>query len=128
MNLESGIIEIGGVIFSPGYTFDDFKKTPFFENQDGVRTIRLKGTASFYDNNCIIRLFFRNNMLYLISIICIDLEISFSEEPKRKDYHDNILKKIGLDSESYYEWGNIKSVYDPKGNVSSINVIYNVGM
>ena len=55
MDLKSGLIEINGEIFTPGYTFENFQKSTFFD------------------------------------------------------------------------WGNIKSVYDPKGNVSSINIIYNAG-
>ena len=72
--------------------------------------------------------FFRNKVLHMISIICVDVEIPFSEEIKHKNIHDNILKNNGLAPESFFDWGNIKSVYDPKGNVCSINIIYNAGM
>lgn len=85
----------------------------------------MKGTIKLLENNYIASLFFRNNVLYMLSFICIDVEFQFEEEIKRKQFHDSILKKNGLDTESYFEWGNIKSVYDPKGNVSSINIIYN---
>lgn len=44
MDLKYGIIEINGEIFTPGYTFDDFKKSSFFEGQDGVKIIRLNKT------------------------------------------------------------------------------------
>ena len=54
----------------------------------------------------------------------------FIEDVKEnvKNIHDNILKNNGLAPESFFDWGNIKSVYDPKGNVCSINIIYNAGM
>lgn len=125
MNLKSGIIEINGETFSPGYTFEDFKNSSLYDGQDGVRIIRLKGIVKLLENNYIVSLFFRNNVLYMLSLICTDIEFQFSEEVKRKQFHDSILEKNGLDTESYFEWGNIKSVYDPKGNVSSINIIYN---
>jgi hypothetical protein len=128
MNLKSGIIEINGEEFCPGYTFEEFKKSIFFDGQDGVKIIRINDAARIKDNNYIVSLFFRNKILYMISMICIDVEFSFSEEFKRKWFHDEILKKSGLSVESFFEWGNIKSIYDPKGNVSSINIIYNVGM
>ncbi len=128
MNLKSGIIEINGEIFSPGYTFEDFKSSCFYDGQDGVRIIRLKETVQIIENNYAASLFFRNGILYMLSIICTDVEFQFSEEIKRKQLHDSILKKNGLDTESFFEWGNIKSIYDPKGNVSSINIIYNAGM
>ena len=125
MRLKSGIIEINGETFSPGYTFEEFKNSSLYDGQDGVRIIRLKGTIKLLENNYIASLFFRNNVLYMLSFICIDVEFQFEEEIKCKQFHDSILKKNGLDTESYFEWGNIKSVYDPKGNVSSINIIYN---
>lgn len=128
MNLKYGIIEINGEIFYPGYTFDDFQKSVFFEGQDGVRVIKIKDIVSINDNNFIVSLFFRNKVLYMISIICVDINLPFSEEIKRKQFHDEFLAKNRLNSENFFYWGNIKSVYDSKGNVSSINIIYNAGV
>ena len=128
MNLKSGIIEINGETLSPGYTFEDFINSSFYDGQDGLRIIRLKGIVKLLENNYIVSLFFRNNVLYMLSLICTDVELQFSEEVKRKQFHDSIIEKNGLDTEYYFEWGNIKSIYDPKGNVSSINIIYNAGI
>lgn len=127
MDLKSGIIDINGEIFSPGYTFDEFKNSSLYSGQNSLRFIRLKGIVKLLENNYIISLLFQNNALYMISLTCIDIELQFSEEIKRKRFHDSILEENGLDTESYFEWGNIKSVYDPKGNVSSINIAYNTG-
>ncbi len=76
-------------------------------------------------NIFIVSLFFRNNFLYMISLVCIDKEISFNEEPERKKLHDEILEKYGLKFPAVFDWGSVESDYDPKGNVSSINIIYN---
>ena len=127
MDLKSGLIEINGEIFTPGYTFEDFQKSTFFEGQDGVRIIRLNKTVQISGNNFIISLFFRNKILYMISMVCVDINPSFSEEIKRKQFPDEILAKNGLSPETFFDWGNIKSIYDSKGNVSSINIIYNAG-
>lgn len=127
MNFKSGIIEINGEIIAPGYTFKDFQKTEFYNGQDGIRIIRINDTVKIDENKFVVNLFFRNKILYMISMICTDEEIPFSEEIKRKQIHDEILRNNGLNSESFFDWGNIKSVYDPKGNVSSINIIYNAG-
>lgn len=127
MDLKSGIIDINGEILSPGYNFEDFKNSSLYSGQDSLRFIRLKGIVKLLENNYIISLLFQNNALYMISLTCIDIELQFSEEIKRKRFHDSILEENGLDTESYFEWGNIKSVYDPKGNVSSINIAYNTG-
>ena len=127
MDLKSGIIEINGEIFTPGYTFEDFQKSTFFKGQDGVKIIRLNEPVQIGGNNFIISLFFRNKILYMLSMMCVDIDISFSEEIKRKQLHDEILAKNGLSPETFFDWGNIKSIYDSKGNVSSINIIYNAG-
>ena len=121
IDLKTGIIEINGEIIMPGYAFED-------KGQDGIRIIRINDTVQIGKNKFIASFFFRNKVLYMISIICVDVEIPFSEEIKRKNIHDNILKNNGLAPESFFDWGNIKSVYDPKGNVCSINIIYNAGM
>ena len=39
MDLKSGLIEINGEIFTPGYTFENFQKSTFFEGQDGVLSL-----------------------------------------------------------------------------------------
>lgn len=39
MDLKNGVLTVNGEIFSSGYTFEDFKKSIFFDNQDGVRII-----------------------------------------------------------------------------------------
>ena len=113
IDLKTGIIEINGEIIMPGYTFEDFRNTKFYKGQDGIRIIRINDTAQIGENKF---------------IASFDVEIPFSEEIKRKNIHDNILKNNGLAPESFFDWGNIKSVYDPKGNVCSINIIYNAGM
>ena len=128
MDLKTGIIEINGEIIMSGYTFEDFRNTKFYKGQDGIRIIRINDTVQIGKNKFIASFFFRNKVLYMISIICVDVEIPFSEEINRKNIHDNILKNNGLAPESFFDRGNIKSVYDPKGNVCSINIIYNAGM
>lgn len=80
------------------------------------------------ENDFIASLFFRKKVLYMISMICVDVDFPFSDEIKRKQFHDEFLLKNGLNNESYFDWGSIKSVYDSKGNVSSINIVYNAGM
>ncbi len=127
MDLKSGIIKINGEIFAPGYTFEDFQRSTIFEGQDAVRIIRLNDTVKIGGNNFITSLFFRNKILYMLSMMSVDIDIPFSEEIKRKQLHDEILAKNGLSPETFFDWGNIKSIYDSKGNVSSINIIYNAG-
>ena len=60
MNLKYGIIEINGEIFYPGYTFDDFQKSVFFEGQDGVRVIKIKDIVSINE-----KLMVRQRLLHM---------------------------------------------------------------
>lgn len=80
MDLKSGLIEINGEIFTPGYTFENFQKSTFFEGQDGVRIIRLNKTVQISGNNFITSLFFRNKILYMISMVCVDINHSFRKK------------------------------------------------
>ncbi len=124
MSLRSGTIEIRGEVISPGYIFEDFQNSVFYEGQDGVMVIQINDAMQIEGNHYLISFFFRNKVLHLLSLVCIDIDIPFSEELKRKQFHDEILKTKGLDPESAFAWGKIESAYDPKGNVSSINIIY----
>ena len=51
-------------------------------------------------------------------------EYSEKNEKERKLLHDEILHKLGIDSNSRYVWGKILSEYDARSNLSSINIIY----
>lgn len=96
MDLKSGLIEINGEIFTPGYTFENFQKSTFFEGQDGVRIIRLNKTVQISGNNFTSSLFFRNKILYMISMVCVDINPSFSwKKLNCKQFHDAILAKNG---------------------------------
>ncbi len=126
-DLKKGIIEINGEVFKPGYTFEEFKKSVFYKGQDGKLFIHLDNEFHIGENKFYGSLVFNNNVLYLISLCCDDIEISESEELKRKEIHDNILKKYGLEPETVFDWGKIKSNYDSKGNSCDILIVYNAG-
>lgn len=58
----------------------------------------------------------------MLSLIWCDEEYSEKGEPKRKDLHDAILQELGVFENSNFEWGESKSIYDARSNISSINV------
>ena len=44
MNISNGIIKIDNeLVVKPNFTFEQFKKTKFYNNQDGIRIIYLDG-------------------------------------------------------------------------------------
>ncbi len=126
-DLKKGIIEINGEVFKPGYTFEEFQKSAFYKGQDGNLLIDIEDEFQIGDNRFLADLVFNNNVLYLISLCCIDIELSWDEELERKKIHDDILKKHGLEPETVFDWGKIKSHFDPKGYCCDILIVYNAG-
>ena len=58
----------------------------------------------------------------MIELHCAD-DITLTSEEMIK-VHNKILKEYGLSKENQFEWGNIKSLYDRRSDVSSIAIIY----
>ena len=125
MDISKGIVEIDNeLVVKPNFTFEQFKETKYYTNQDGIRIIYLDGPQIIKNRKYIVSLFFRDGKIYMLSLICCDEEYSEKDESKRKDLHDVILKELGVLENSNFEWGEIKSIYDARSNISSINTIY----
>ena len=123
MNWKDGKFIIDGEEFYPGYTFEDFKKTHFYNNQDGIRIIKLENMVYIEEHQYIVNLMFENFNLYMIQLYCVD-DITLTSE-ERIEVNNKILEGYGLSEENQFEWGSIKSSYDPRSDVSSIVIIYN---
>lgn len=108
----------------PDFSFEQFKRTKFYKNQDGVRIIYLDGQQIIDNRKYLVSLFFRNGRIYMISLMCCDKEFSEKDEAKRKILHDEVLNGLGIKEQKEYSWGKISSDYDARGNVSSINIMY----
>ena len=91
----------------PGFSFEQFKNTKFYDNQDGVRIIYLNEHQIINGRNYIVSLFFRDRKIYMVSLICCDKEFSEQDEKKRKELHDTILSELGLNYHMKYNWGEI---------------------
>lgn len=112
------------LIVGPKYSFEQFKKTKFYDNQDGIRIIVLNKEQVIDGRNYLISLFFREGIIYIVSLFCCDINFTEKDEPQRKKYHDMILKSYGLDTHNEYSWGKVYSEYDARGNVSDICILY----
>lgn len=126
MNFDNGEIIINKEKIFRGYTFEMFKKNPFFDGQDESKIIYLKDKYLIDSNKYLVSFLFENNYLQIISLLCVDIDIPFEEEVKRKELHDGILHKLGLEEYAVFDWGEIESTYDPKGNVSHIHIMYKI--
>ncbi len=120
-----GLISISDKLtIYPDFSFEQFKHTKFYNNQDGIKIIYLDEEQIIDDRKYIVSLFFRNRKIYMVSLICCDQEFSENDEKKRKILHDNILNELGIRSKERYAWGKISSDYDYRSNLSSINITY----
>ena len=125
LDINNGVIEISDELtIFPDYSFEQFKNTRFYNNQDGVRIFYLDEQQIIDSRKYIVSLFFRNGKIYMVSLICCDKEFSVRIQDKRKLLHDNILKELGINQQMEYSWGKISSDYDARGNVSSIDIEY----
>lgn len=124
-DIRDGFISISDKLtIYPGFSFEQFKHTKFYKNQDGIKMIYLDGQQIIEDRKYIVSLFFRNGTIYMVSLICCEKEFSENDEKKRKILHDDILNGFGIRSQERYSWGKISSDYDTRSNVSSINIVY----
>lgn len=125
LDISNGLFKISDELtIYPGFSFEQFKHTRFFKNQDGLRIIYLDEQQIIDNRKYIISLFFRNGKIYMVSLICCDKEFSEKDEDKRKIFHDEILYELGINHKMEYSWGKISSNYDVRGNVSSIDILY----
>lgn len=125
IDIKSGILKIGeDLVFSPKFTYRDFMKTPYFNGQDSKRVIYLEDRKTIDDKSYLISFFFRNEQLYMVSLINCDEDISPRDELMRKKLHDNILQKYGIENGKEYVWGRVESNYDARSNESSIDIFY----
>lgn len=125
MDFQNGIINLAeDLCIGPDYSFDDFKKTPYYNQQDGIRVIYLEGEKVIDGINYAVSLMFMCEKIYLISLLCCNEIFTHETERERKKLHDEILKKYGITNRKEFTWGTVSSDYEPKGNISSIHIVY----
>ncbi len=123
-DFDKGIFSLAeDLVITSGYSFEQFRDTKYYGNQNPERVFWLKDEFEFHDHVFAASLFFRNEIIYMLSLLCCDKTFSMEEEEKRKDYHDEILRLWAI-TQSEYPWGNVDSAYDPKSNISSIDIIF----
>lgn len=125
LDISKGFFKISDELtIFPGFSFEQFKHTRFYKNQDGLRIIYLDEQQIIDNRKYIVSLFFRNGKIYMVSLICCDKEFSEKDEDKRKILHDDIFNELGINQQMEYSWGEISSDYDARSNVSSIDIMY----
>ncbi|HFK1053048.1 TPA: hypothetical protein ACGXKV_002919 [Listeria monocytogenes] len=127
LNTVNGELKINDeLIVHPEYQFDEFKNTEYYDGQDGIKIIYLEKIQKIDTYHYFVNLFFKEKQLYSVSLINCDQNISESNEVDRKTIHDKILSENGIQNNVSYNWGKIISEYDPRSNISSIDIFYNI--
>ena len=125
LDISNGVLEVSDeLVLSPGFSFEQFKRTRFYKNQDGVKIIYLDEQQIIDNRRFFVNLFFRNKKIYIVSLVFCDKEFPEEDEPKRKILHDEILNELGVNQQVNYSWGKITSSYDARSNLSCINIVY----
>ena len=68
--------------------------------------------------------FFKDRVIYMVTLINCDKDFQENEEKNRKGIHDSILQENGIEDGKEYKWGKVVSEYDARSNISSINIYY----
>ena len=122
--MNKGVISLSDeLVIASGYTFEQFRNTRYYKGQNPERVFWLDEKFMFQGHSFMAGLFFRNGVIYMLSLLCCDMDFGLKEEKKRKELHDEILKSWGI-VEPEHEWGYIKSVYDTRSNISSIDIVF----
>jgi len=120
--INKGVISLSDdLVITCGYTFDQFRSTRYYKGQNPERVFWLDEKFMLQGHSFMVGLFFRNGVIYILSLLCCDLEFGMEEEEKRKELHDEILRSWEI-ARSDQEWGYVESVYDARSNISSINI------
>ena len=126
INLKTGeLIASKDLVFKPGYTFEEFSRSKYYDNQDAIKAIYLKNIFEIDSHKYLIHFFFRNKIIYAVSLVCVDVDFSYKDEVERKLLHDKILNQNNIQVKNQYIWGSIQSEFDQRSNCSEILVIYN---
>ena len=84
----------------------------------------MNGAVKVDEHQYLVNLFFREYTLYMISMVCVDIDIPFEEEEKRAVLHRQIMAEYGLSDVNVFSWGILKVSFDPRSNSSKIGLIY----
>ena len=96
-NISKGIISLSDdLVITSGYTFDQFQSTRYYKGQNPERAFWLEEKFMLQGHTFMAGLFFRNGVIYMLSLLCCDLEFGMEEEKKRKSFMTKSCSLGGL--------------------------------
>lgn len=123
------VLENGNIDLNPSTSIESFMTTPLYKGGDIKTGYSLKNPEPINGKTFLITLYFVNEKIKEIHLSEVSGGLSWSDwtediEIKKKSSHDEWLVAILGKAPYQYSWGQIESVYDKKGCVSSIIVRY----
>ena len=87
--MNKGVISFSDdLVITSGYTFEQFRNTRYYKGQNPERVFWLDEKFMFQGHSFMVGLFFRSGVIYMLSLLCCDMEFGMEEEKKRKELHD----------------------------------------
>lgn len=123
--IDGSIVMDNKFILSHKLSFDEFKRSNYYNNENEIRMIYLDGMHKIEDNYFYISLYFKNGFLKQVQGMINNKDITEANEGMRKKLHDELLRKFNISTDKDYDWGVITSEYDRKSNSSDIIITYN---
>ena len=94
--IDKGVISLSDdLVITSGYTFDQFRATRYYKGQKPERVFWLDEKFMFQGHSFMVSLFFRSGVIYMLSLLCCDLEFGMEEE-KRKSFMTKSCSLGGL--------------------------------
>ncbi|RSD28496.1 hypothetical protein [Mesobacillus subterraneus] len=123
------ILDNENIVLSSGMSYETFLNTPLYKGGIVDKNYSLKDTQEISGKGFLVTLFFNEGKLKEVHLSEVINGLSWDNwsedvEMTKKESHDQWLSTI-LGEEPYiYSWGQVESVFDKKGCVSSIIIRY----
>ena len=74
-DISKGVVSLSDdLAIASGYTFDQFRATRYYKGQNPERAFWLEKKFMLQGHTFMAGLFFRNGVIYMLSLLCCDLE------------------------------------------------------
>lgn len=119
----------GKIVLSPNLSKEQFKKSHLYSGGKIEPSYSLKILQEINNKSFFVTLFFPNEFLEKIYLTEATKSTGWGDwseekELEKKQRHDKWLNSILGEGPYSYSWGEIKSLYDRKGGVSLVIIIY----
>ena len=93
--MNKGVISFSDdLVITSGYTFEQFRNTRYYKGQNPERVFWLDEKFMFQGHSFMVGLFFRSGVIYMLSLLCCDLE--WRKKRRGKNFMTKSCSRGGL--------------------------------